>query len=218
LSDQPEAERIEPGTPWLAYYSRKRIVHQWLQVSLLEGLPVRKILEVGPALGLVTSMLLNAGYAVETLDMLPKAFRFPEVRHLKRDLLALRADEIAGYDAILCCETLEHVPWSRVGDVLATFRASGAAYLLVSVPYMELQLTLDLYLNRYVRRQHFSLKKFLSRKDFTPGPEGAHQWEVGYRGYGLPVWERRLTDAGWAIERREFSEHCRSVFHLLRPA
>jgi phospholipid N-methyltransferase len=208
--------QLGPDTPWLAYYNEKRIVHQWMQVALLAGLPCRKILEVGPALGLVTSMLLNAGYDVDTLDMMPRAFRFPEVRHIERNLLALRPEEITGYDAIICCETLEHVPWRQVGDILTAFHGSGAPYLLVSVPYMGLQLTFDLYLNRYVQRQYFSFKKLLSRRNFVPGPEGDHQWEVGYKGYDLPVWERRITESGWAIERREFSELCRSVFHLLR--
>jgi hypothetical protein len=60
------------------------------------------------------------------------------------------------------------------------------------------------------------MKKLLWRKDFQTEPAGGHQWEIGYRGYPLKVWEKRLRDSGWSIVKREFTEHCRSVFHLLK--
>jgi hypothetical protein len=200
---------------WNAYYSRKRIVQQWMQLHLLGSIDCQKVLEVGPALGLVTSLLVNVGYDVHTLDRVPRAFAYPDVPHLERDICELRSDEIAGYDAILCCETLEHIDWSRVGSVLSTFRASGARYLIVSVPYMAFQVSLDVYLNRTTFRQYFSMKKLLWRKRFAFEPPGGHQWEVGYRNYSLRVWEDRLDSCGWSIVTRDFTEHCRSVFHLL---
>ena len=200
---------------WNAYYSRKRIVQQWMQLHLLGTIDCQKVLEVGPALGLVTSLLVNVGYDVHTLDRLPRAFAYPDVPHLERDICDLRSDEIAGYDAILCCETLEHIDWQCVGPVLSTFRASGARYLIVSVPYMAFQVSLDVYLNRTTFRQYFSMKKLLWRKRFAVEPPGGHQWEVGYRNYSLRVWEDRLDSCGWSIVTRDFTEHCRSVFHLL---
>lgn len=33
---------------WHAYYTEKRITHQWLQVHLLRDLPVRRVVEIGP--------------------------------------------------------------------------------------------------------------------------------------------------------------------------
>jgi hypothetical protein len=200
---------------WNAYYSRKRIVQQWMQLHLLGTIDCQKILEVGPALGLVTSLLVNVGYDVHTLDRAPRAFTYPDVLHLEKDICDLRSEEITGYDAILCCETLEHIDWQRVGPVLATFRASGARYLIVSVPYMAFQVSLDVYLNRTTFRQYFSMKKLLWRKWFAVEPPGGHQWELGYRNYSLRVWEDRLGSCGWSIVTREFTEHCRSVFHLL---
>jgi hypothetical protein len=200
---------------WNAYYSRKRIVQQWMQLHLLGTIDCQKVLEVGPALGLVTSLLVNVGYDVHTLDRVPRAFAYPDVPHLEKDICELRSDEIAGYDAILCCETLEHIEWKRVGPVLSAFRASGARHLIVSVPYMAFQVSLDVYLNRTTFRQYFSMKKLLWRKRFAVEPPGGHQWEVGYRNYSLRVWEDRLDSCGWSIVTRDFTEHCRSVFHLL---
>lgn len=201
---------------WNAYYTRKRIVQQWMQLHLLGTINCQKVLEVGPALGLVTSLLANAGYDVHTLDRAPRAFAYPDVPHLEKDICDLRGDEIAGYDAILCCETLEHIDWHRVGAVLSAFRASGAKYLVVSVPYMAFQVSLDIYLNRTIFRQYFSMKKLLWRRNFTPEPPGGHQWEVGYRNHSLRVWEARIKASGWSIMTRDFTEHCRSVFHVLK--
>jgi len=186
-----------------------------MQLHLLGTIDCQKVLEVGPALGLVTSLLINIGYEVHTLDRVPRAFAYPDVPHLQRDICELRSDEIAGCDAILCCETLEHIDWPQVGPVLSTFRASGAKYLIVSVPYMAFQVSLDLYFNRTTFRQYFSMKKLLWRKHFAVEPLGGHQWEVGYRNHSLRVWEDRLDSCGWSIVTREFTEHCRSVFHLL---
>jgi hypothetical protein len=176
----------------------------------------RTALEIGPALGLVTSLLVNSGYEITTLDRAPRAFAYPDVPHLEKDICELRSDEIAGYDAILCCETLEHIEWQRVGGILATFHKSGAKYLIVAVPYMAFQLFFEFYANSIVLRQYFSMKKLLWRKDFQTEPPGGHQWEIGYRGYPLKLWEKRLRDSGWSIVKREFTEHCRSVFHLLK--
>jgi len=203
---------------WSRYYSRKRIVHQWTQVDLLNTLPCQRVLEIGPTMGLVTALLVNAGYQVTTLDNRPRAFAQPDVHHIEKDLRELSGADIDGFDAILCCEVLEHLEWQRVGPVLAALRASDARHLVVSVPFMGLQLTLDLYANRHVFRQYFSLKKLLSGQQFRPEPPGGHQWEVGYKGYALPVWEQRLREAGWSILSRCFTEHCRSVFHLLEAA
>jgi len=207
----------EPGTAqWLAYYSRKRIIHQWTQIHLIGATDCSTVLEIGPALGLVTSLLVNIGYDVTTLDTGPRSFAYPNVPHLEKDICELRSDEIAGYDAILCCETLEHIEWGRVGSVLATFRESGARYLIVSVPYMGFQVFIELYANSGTLRQYFSMKKLLWRKHFQAEPAGGHQWEVGYKAYPLAFWEKRLNESGWSIVRRDFTEHCRSVFHLLK--
>jgi SAM-dependent methyltransferase len=216
LPDMPDAT-VDTFSPrdWVQYYTRKRIVHQWTQVDLLNAVECRRVLEIGPALGLVTALLANAGYDVTTLDNQPRAFTRPNVPHIQQDLLTLTAEAIAGFDAILCCETLEHLEWSRVGPALSALRASGARYLVVSVPYSAFQFTFDLYANRHTLRQYFSLKLGRHSTPFRPAPPGGHQWEVGYRGFALPQWEQALRSAGWSILARRFTEHTRSVFHLL---
>ncbi|HWD56631.1 MAG TPA: methyltransferase domain-containing protein [Stellaceae bacterium] len=210
----------KPSSPaaWRAYYTEKRVVHQWTQLDMLGRTDARRVLEIGPAQGLVTAMLTNAGYAVDTLDWAPRDFAAPATRHIEADITALSGTEIAGYDAILCCETLEHIDWDEVPRVLAALRRSGARWLLVSVPYMAFQITFDFYLNAQTLRHYFSMKKLLSRRAFRREPPGGHQWEIGYKDYALACWEARLAESGWHIRQRQFTAHTRSVFHLLEAA
>ena len=202
-------------TKWLGYYTKKRITQQWLQLSLLGETDAKRILEVGPALGGVTAMLVNADYDVTTLDIRPKDFNYPETPHIQQDLQILDPSQIEGNDAIICCETLEHIDWDKIPSILQNFQRSGAQYLIISVPYMGFQCTLDIYFNRYTFKQYFSLKKFLNFKKFKPIPEGGHQWEIGYKGYSVEVWEDVIKSCGWTIKVRDFSEKTRSIFHLL---
>ena len=207
---------------WHDYYSEKRIVHQWMQVHLLRDLPVRRVLEIGPYLGLVTAMLASAGYRAVTLDVAAGARAGlashadasvqGDVRDLDSDALAAR-----GFDAVLCCETLEHLPYAQVPAVLARLAAIGAPYLVLSVPYMGPQLSLSLYLNRHLVRARTALKKLAPFKRFpAPAEDGAwepHKWEVGYRDYPLAGF-RALVEAHFRILRTEFTGGCRSVFFL----
>lgn len=200
---------------WHAYYTEKRMVHQWMQVHLMADLPVRRVLEIGPHLGLVTAMLASAGYAVVTLDVELVGPKVGATGHIVADIRCVRPDQIRGFDAILCCETLEHVVWDEVDQVLRAFAASGAPWLVISVPYEELQFGLTLYVNRHVarRRSFFRKLRFLKR---YPCPDtqdfGTHKWEVGYKGNSLPALKQKLVAGGWKPIRQEFTADCRSVF------
>ena len=91
---------------WHDYYTEKRIVHQWMQVHLLKDLPVRRILEIGPYLGLVTAMLRNAGYQTTILDLADAPiFPSPDVPRIAGDIRDLDGGALATgeFDAILCC-------------------------------------------------------------------------------------------------------------------
>ena len=207
---------------WHDYYTEKRIVHQWMQVHLLKDLPVRRILEIGPYLGLVTAMLRNAGYQTTILDLADAPiFPSPDVPRIAGDIRDLDGGALATgeFDAILCCETLEHLPYGDVDGVLARLAATGVPYLVLSVPYMGSQLTVRLYANRYGAHKYTSLKKFMGFKRFRPPPADAgweaHKWEVGYRDMPLGKF-RALVERHYRISRTEFTAECRSVFFLCR--
>jgi hypothetical protein len=204
---------------WYAYYTEKRIIHQWTQVHLLKELGVRRVLEVGPYLGLVTAMLASAGYEVTTFDVDPDNKRLGASDHLVGDLRQLDPQRIRGFDAILCCETLEHIHWPDVDGVLRGFGASVAPWLVMSVPYEGFQIGLNLYLNRYTARRRSFIRKLRFLKRFRIADDddfGAHKWEVGYRGHSLDDLKAKLATCGWRVERQHFTQDCRSVFLVCR--
>ena len=214
-SNDPAARRAE----WFRYYSDKRIGQQWFQLHLLDGLDIQRVLEVGPNLGLVSALLVNAGFTVSTFDVLPSQDPRPDIPHIQGDLTKIDATKLAGHDAIICCETLEHLPWDQVEGVLAMFRTAGPRYLVISVPYTGFQIDWRLYLNAVTLRHKFSFKKlnFLRRYKIDQSDPWGHKWEAGYRGHGLAALEQKIGAAGWHIERRDFTTPTRSVFYLLRP-
>ncbi len=214
-----QGERSDRRARWHAYYSEKRIVHQWLQVDLLKSLPVAKILEIGPYLGAVTALLSNAGYQVTTLDIEGDRPRHGAVGHIRADVRRLDIAALQGFDALLCCETLEHLPFAEVPGVLANFHATNAPYLILSMPYEGPQLGLSLYLNshrwprfKYFHRFHFRHRFRAPNTDLWE----SHRWEIGYRDYPLRKLRRVVEAAGYKIVRTEFTSGTRSVFLVCR--
>ncbi len=205
---------------WHRYYSEKRIIHQWMQLNLLKNLPVQKVLEIGPYLGAVTAMLANAGYSPTVYDIDDDyGFDSPKVDKIVGDVRDFESTAIAQrqFDAIVCCETLEHIPYEDVDAVVAKFAASGAPYLLLSVPYKGAQLSINLYLNRHIFRKSTSFLKFKNLKDFPKPDEGGgwepHKWEIGFRDRKLADFTR-MIEAHYTINRTEFTGGCKSVFLL----
>ena len=220
-------DRAAPPVPdeqrrrWHAYYTEKRITHQWFQVNLLRDLPVTDILEVGPYWGLVTAMLANAGYRVTTLDVSPMPPPLGASGHVQADIRALKPEHCAGHDAIIACEVLEHIHWPQVDGVLAAMAASATPWLILSVPYEGTQFGMTMYWNRHVFRRRSFLRKFRFLKRFRIRDHedfDAHKWEVGYRETPLSALRAKVEAAGWRIERQDFTADCRSVFLVCRNA
>lgn len=205
---------------WHAYYSEKRITHQWLQVDLLKDLPVRNVLEVGPYLGLVTAMLASAGYKVTTFDVEAASHGVGADAHIQGDITAVAPGALAGFDAVLCCEMLEHIEWQKVDAVLTRLAESGAPWLILSVPYEGFQFGFSLYVNRFEFRRSSFLRKLRFLKSFRlrgdPADWEPHKWEIGYRGYPLKALRAKVRGAGYKIERQAFTSGCRSVFLVCR--
>jgi hypothetical protein len=200
---------------WYSYYTAKRIRHQNLQLHLIKGLPIRNILEVGPAGGYVTALLKNVGYSVTTLDFIEKDFDHPECEHIVCNLIHEFPQIAEKHDLIICCETLEHIERKRAEETLCWFHDTGAQYLLVSVPYSGLMLYGEFMLSPHEAIGTLFAKWQEALRRYVPEahPHG-HKWELGTRGLPVKNWENSLRDAGWRIVTRRISAPTRSAFHL----
>lgn len=219
---KPAADRLPAAhrrAEWIRYMSKKRMFEQLLQVHMLHGLNVETVLEIGPYMGAVTAMLDNAGFGVTTLDMTARRFDRPDCPHIVMDLTEIDPARLRGFDLIMCCATLEHIQFDEAERALEAFKASGAPYILLSLPYSAMTLYFEIYLNRFRLFKHFQWRKLRFAKTFKSDPINdprGHKWEIGYRGFSLKMFENLLTGMGFEVLRREFSFPSNAVFHLLR--
>lgn len=198
-----------------AYYSEKRIVHQWFQVKLLENLPVQRIMEIGPAYGVPTALLANAGYEVTTLDFMERKL-LGASSHIIADLWKADPKVYSNQDCILCCEVLEHFPFEKSCDLLTKFYKSKVPYLVLSVPYNAPQLNFNLYINSHTVKKYTAFKFRNSFRSFKKGDpvdgQLGHQWEIGFKNYPLKKLKNAIKVAGWDILKYDFTAATRSVF------
>ena len=200
---------------WYAYYSEKRIVHQWFQVKLLENLPVQRIMEIGPAYGVPTALLANAGYEVTTLDFMERKL-LGASSHIIADLWKADPKVYSNQDCILCWEVLEHFPFEKSCDLLTKFYKSKVPYLVLSVPYNAPQLNFNLYINSHTVKKYTAFKFRNSFRSFKKGDpvdgQLGHQWEIGFKNYPLKKLKNAIKVAGWDILKYDFTAATRSVF------
>ena len=58
----------------------------------------------------ISAMLANAGFYTTTLDIQKSQDPRPDIHQIHANLIDINASVLTGHDAILCCETLEHLP------------------------------------------------------------------------------------------------------------
>lgn len=217
-SDIDQAKRRKE---WARYYGPKRMRQMIMQVQMLAGVEVESVLEIGPYYGFTTALLDNAGFEVTTADLNEEpAFWNPSRPHFQMDVAAPDVEAMKGFDAIMCCATLEHIPFEKSAAAMRAFREANPKYALVSVPYRSWQIFGELFANGHMFHHKFWWRKLTSLETFKEHEDPlGHKWEVGYKGYPLKRVEKAfIDDAGWKLVKRDFSYPACCVFWLLEPA
>jgi SAM-dependent methyltransferase len=121
--------QVPPDHYWTREYNTKeRACSYWHQVDEILGLGAASVLEVGPGGGLVSDWLRRAGVEVTTLDMDPE---------LGVDVHGSVTDiplEARTFDAVLCCQVLEHLPFHEVERALRELGRVSRIGVVISVP------------------------------------------------------------------------------------
>jgi len=129
----------------------------------------RSVLEIGPGNGVVTYVLRQAGIHVDTLD---------HDGALRPDFVASVLDlpfSSNSYDAVLCCQVLEHLPWEDFRKAMQNISEVAKTTIILSFPHVS----------RYYYL-YFNLPKIRNRKITFDFPlnvpmkfDGEHYWEIG---------------------------------------
>lgn len=160
-------------------YSFARYVHYgrwasyWHQIDAVLKSAPRRVLIVGKGDGIVAEILKRHVGEVRTLDI---------ESSLQPDIVAsveAMPLESGSFDAVLCCEVLEHLPFEKFEAALAELARVARRHVVVSLPHFGPPVKFALKLP-FFREIRIAFK--------LPVPlhhvfNGEHYWEIGKRGY-----------------------------------
>jgi hypothetical protein len=182
---------------WLTYY--------WTIRNVCDRRP-RVVLEVGVGSKVVSAYLRDKGVDLTTLDIDPGL----EPDHVGSVTAMPFGD--GAFDAIVCTEVLEHMPWQFTRRAIAELHRVTRRWVFVTVPHFTLSLAL------LVRLPVLHLHELRLR---LPWPRplqsfGQHFWECGRPGYPVSRLRRAFRKAGFAIvsEKRPPTQYSSCFFVL----
>lgn len=186
---KPLGEYFKP-----TYIDKERWAAYWYQIDAIvnSGLEIKNCLEVGCGNKIVASTLKNFDIEVKTLDIEPS---------IKADYLgSITQAPIAdnSFDAVLCAEVLEHLPFENFDRALGELRRISRKLVVVSLPHWGRHFSLTIRLPY--------LHKIDWQKKFNPFPpqhqfDGVHYWEIGKEDFPLKLIKQKMQAAGFKIEK-----------------
>ena len=181
-------DQVQNSQSWNCreYDDMQRFISYWHQIDQVRRLAPTKLLEVGVGNGFVSEYLYKWNMPVVTLDI--EVTLNPDV---VGTLLHLPFKDSV-FDAVLCCEVLEHLPYASFVPCLKELARVSQRHIIISLPDREFALPL--------RVGHFKKLFIVPRliwRNF--GISLAHQWEIGQRGLSSARLIRDIRAAGLVI-------------------
>lgn len=173
------------------YNNRETWMNFWHQVKAVLKLNPKKILEIGPGNKTVTDMLKKAGVKVVTVDIDPA---------LEPDVVASVLDlpfEDLAFDAVLCSEVLEHLPYEYFIPALKELSRVSGGRIILGLPNAGAVLRFDLKIPILKRLTLFAKIPFFWKEHKF---NGEHYWETGKKGCSRDFIRRVIAEAGFKIE------------------
>ena len=171
-----------------------RLLSYRMQLRYTLASEPKAVLVVGKGDGIVPSLLEAAGVAVTTLDV---------AADVNPDILG-SVDAIptrdAEFDATVCCQVLEHLPFDRFDAALYELRRVTRGHLILSLPDVRRFASITIR----VPRLHIDFQRTLPRwRTKTMPPDRlkihGHHWEIGFRGTEYLIVKRTIERCGWMI-------------------
>lgn len=159
------------------YNSKARLASFWHQADEVLRFQPASVLEVGPGPGYVSEWLRREGVCVFTADIDQRVA--PDVVATVRRLPF--ADR--SFDATLCCEVLEHLPFAQLPNALRELTRVSRKGLVLSVPDKDRYLRVSI---RTAGRSWTKTVEFPRRESDRPALVcQEHKWEIGRDHVGL---------------------------------
>jgi len=190
MSGDPVKEHYRKGR----YWSHLRVHGYANQLLELHTLAPARVLEIGRADGFMSAVVNTfTTQRLVSLDLDPALD--PDVAGSVLDLPFRRH----AFDAVLCCQVLEHLPFDRFDGALAELARVSSSHVIVSVPDVRM------YVGARLRLPKIGSKTLALSLERPRMPayefDGEHHWEIGYAGTRFNDVKRKLTASGLRLRR-----------------
>lgn len=163
------------------------------------------------------------------VGFLRHCFRFfPQISHTTLDISEELAPNYVGsvtdmpfsdgqFDVVLCCEVLEHLPFSEFLPSLKEIRRVVRHKVILSLPDATRHFGIAVCLARlgWFMLEWNPLRRKNAYREVNPG--GEHYWEIGYKGTLAKDIIRNIKEAGFKIERQyRLYKHAYHRFFILQ--
>lgn len=192
---------------WLDYNTKQRWASYWHQIHELLAVGARSCLVIGPGDGTVSELLKRLDVEVTTMDIDDRLG--PD---LVGDIRAIPAADGA-FDATLCAQVLEHIPFEEVPKALEEMRRVTRTAVVLSIPQHGRAWELTFRVPTFKRWARGGVLPARTAKTF----DGQHHWELGARNFRRRKVEPLLR-AAYEVEREyTVPDNPYHRFYVLRP-
>lgn len=184
-----------------SYISPRRWSSYYIQVREAMLLKPRRILEIGPGNGIVSRILRDMDFEVETLDIDERL----GIDHSGSITDENLAEKLAGkFDLVIACQILEHIKYEDFHRALRNIKVI-APNAIISLPHTELNsrfFHLSL-IAPLIWQLNLSWKLVFNpvRHEFN----GEHYWDMGTKGFPIRKIKHDIIKKGWQIKKSFFN-------------
>jgi len=193
-----------------AYCSPIRLASYGYQIKEVCKTEPKHVLEIGIGTGIVADLLRRFDIDVTTFDIDEK---------LQPDVVGSVLDidlQSESFDTVLCCEVLEHIPYSDFEKALREIYRVTRNHLIMTLPDKNRFYSITAKFPMMTRERRLVIEcPFLFPKKHKY--DGEHYWEIGKKGYSLGRICKSINNSGFTIistyRMREISWHRMFVAH-----
>ncbi len=187
---------VEHVKNWLnfsSYVTKYRYNSYWHQLDEIFSAEARSVLEVGVGNDVMGPFLNSKGVRTVTLD-------------LERDLRPTVTGSVLSlpfkdntFDVVVCCQVLEHLPFSRFDSCLAELKRVAKNKLILSLPDKTPGISLIVRIPNFVFWDIQIFSPWAIREPIRKVRE--HHWEIGRWGFPPKKILNHLEKTGFTVER-----------------
>ena len=174
-----------------SYINLDRWASYWHQIKAVRDLGPGRVLEVGVGNKTVYTQLKLSGLDVTGLDIDPS---------LEPDVVSSVEkmpfkDE--SFDAVLCAEVLEHLPFSSFESSLTELSRVSRRHVVLTLPHWGRHFSYDFRLPLIRRIRGYVKVSFPRKEQHANSP---HKWEIGKKGTSMATVRRTIEKSGLVIK------------------